>query len=154
MKYFILFLTIFGATQTFTTLKSVTFVDTVPSGFVNISSPLPYEFCEASVENRKVKINSIDIKNLAPGKTVSVTVSVTANEEVSVAKENISVISNFPLPSEDIPINKSAKAGETVELTVEHYIPWFIPRGTYPIKALSLGPNGEELECLRLSVHL
>ena len=68
--------------------------------------------------------------------------------------ERIKIISGFPLPAEDIPINQSGKTGDTKELEFEHFIPSFVPHGTYGVEALSLGPNGEQLECLHLSVTI
>ena len=89
MKHFILLLAIFGASQTFLTLRKnsveytaplVPLEDTfasVPSGFMNVSSKIPFKFCDESAK-RKAKINFIDLQNLAPGKTLKVTVNVTA----------------------------------------------------------------------------
>ena len=121
---------------------------------VNLTANVDYTLCDPSVDGKKLKVNSIDAVNLVPGQTATVTVNATALEDLTVAKVRMELKPGLPLPLPDVDVNKSAKTGETVTITMDHAIPSFVPHGNYSVESTSFDVNGGHIDCVAFSVTL
>merc|ERR1711957_29255 len=140
-------------TKMYKTIVILAIIAFANSRFILRDSPADISDCTDAPRQSMVGFQATWQETWAPGKTLSVTISATATEDVDIASGLVDTVSKGAhLDTRTLDLTQHVDAGAQFEFKYSYYLPGFTPKGDYTLTFNMLDSAGATYGCANINI--